>query len=270
MNERDKRIPLIVICIPGSDRKVPLLEKLRGSTIFRVEESSAVMYRRAEPLIHPNFLKQRTLYGRELSDGEIGCAISHQTIWALYSKRHEPIVILEDDARIQDMDKFQSLVVEFLKSYGKENAVLSLLPWKQEPRLQNFRPRLDRLPIVKLLGRTPLTVGYVITESAMSVMATANRDFAYLPDWPPTNTKFFTSIVGVISHGDHATYSLIDRTGPRVNEKRYKFYQLSLLPYLCNKRQFSSFLEFCMASWIPSITWRIDQIRVQMKVRGIF
>ena len=182
-------IKVVVVTVPGSNRVLPLESELKKARLLEVIKFDAVMYNRQIENFQPNFIKQRTLYSKELSNGEIGCAISHQNIQARYKNNQECIIVLEDDARILDIELFEKLVREFIYLHRESDAVLSLLAWSDSANV--YKEKTDDYKIVRLVGRTPLTVGYVITPSAMRSLSRANADFAYLPDWPPTQTKFY-------------------------------------------------------------------------------
>jgi len=253
-------IKVILLSVPNSERVLPLEGALKTSNRFDVNKFEAIMYDTSMSKYAPNFKKQKVLYSRLLSNGETGCTISHQLIQKKYSSQTKPIVILEDDARIPNLGDLEMLVQQFIDRYGEEDAVLSLLPWKSAFVKVNQRANLSIIP---LTGNSPLTVGYVITPKAMASISGLNSDFSYLPDWPPTETKFYITNKGVINHGDESTTSLIDQTG-RVKTKKFdKLIRLTCIPFLLNRKMFSSFGEYLSFAVKPSFTWRIDNWRVR-------
>lgn len=257
------RILVIVIQVPNSNRSNPLINALILSENFEVNIFSAIMYRREMSEYKPNFEKHKLLYGRELSNGEVGCTISHWSVYQRYKSNYGTVVVLEDDARIPNMEEFEQVVFDFQNRYGKDNAVLSLLPWKGEKR----RPHESR-KLRRLIGHSPLTVGYVITRPAMKELLFSNSDFSYLPDWPPSATKFYITFGGVIDHGDSATFSVIDRNG-RIKTRRYLgILHFLLITYLRSPRTFRSFGEYWQSAIFPSFSWRIDKFT--MFVRRYF
>jgi hypothetical protein len=219
------------------------------------------MYNRQMEFYKPNFRKQRALYSRELSNGEIGCSISHQKIQDQYKDSNESIIILEDDARINDIKLFETISSQFAEKYRDEDAVLSLLPWrdsKSKTSRELGAPKVNRL-----LGKSPLTVGYVITPKAMKSLSIANTDYAYLPDWPPTQTKFYVTKSGLIQHGDSSTVSLIDQTGRKKTARLVSLVKFSMLPYFLNSQEFSGITEYINFAIKPTLTWRIDKLRIR-------
>lgn len=253
-------IKVVILRVPNSSRALPLENALNASDKFDIVEFEAVMYDKSMVQFSPNFEKQMVLYRRFLSNGETGCTISHQLIQKAYSIQGEPIVILEDDARIPDLVNFEVLIRKFIVEHGKGDAVLSLLPWKSA--YVTAGPGTD-LTIIPLIGNSPLTVGYVITPRAMATINELNSDFSYLPDWPPTETKFYITSRGVINHGDDKTISLIDQTGRVKSGKVHKLLMFTCVPYIMNRKRFLNFNEYFKFAIKPSFTWRIDNWRIR-------
>ena len=154
-------IKVVVVTVPESNRVLPLESELKKARLLKMIKFDAVMYHRQIENFRPNFIKQRALYSKELSNGEIGCAISHQNIQARYQHNQESIIVLEDDARILNIELFEELAREFIDKHGESDAVLSLLAWDDSAKAREGKT--DNHKIVRLAGRTPLTVGYVIT-----------------------------------------------------------------------------------------------------------
>ena len=255
-----EKLKVVIVTVPNSMRVHPLESSLQNAELLEVVKFEAVMYDRQMAEYKPNFIKQRALYSKELSNGEIGCSISHQNIQNKYKSNPEPIIILEDDARIPDVRLFEKIVREFIKVYGDSDAVLSLLAWKE---LSNgSKNETPDHKLFRLIGRTPLTVGYVITPGAMASLSLANSDFAYLPDWPPTRTKFYITKSGVVRHGDHGTESLIDKSGRKKSSRLKSLSKFTLISYFFNKGEFSGISEYINFAIKPTITWRIDRIRL--------
>lgn len=256
-----QKIKVVVVTVPGSNRVNPLDASLKQSQIFDIEKFDAVMFNRQMDSYKPNYPKQRALYSKELSDGEIGCAISHQEIQSRFKDQGRPIVVLEDDARISNLELFENVTTEFIEKYGDSDAVLSLLPWREMRYLSN--EVATNQAILRLFGKAPLTVAYVITPKAMRAMSEANADFAYLPDWPPTKTVYYTTKIGVVRHGDESTTSLIDKTGRRKNGRWLSIMKFTMIPYYLNKSEFFDVKEYFNFAIKPTFTWRLDRIRLR-------
>jgi GR25 family glycosyltransferase involved in LPS biosynthesis len=266
MFSEPQRIKVIVVTVPGANRVRPLGQTLKSSSTLIHIKFNAVMYNRLMTQHKANFAKQRVLYSRELSDGEIGCAISHQIIQTKYKNGNEPIIVLEDDARIVDIKEFERVSREFVRDHAECDAILSLLAWSPEKTVMTDKKSSQQ--VIKLFGRTPLTVGYVITPKAMESLSKANSDYSYLPDWPPTRTKFYVTRYGVIKHGDAATDSLIDKSGRIKSGKLIRALRLTFIPYFLNRDKFVGIYEYFQFAFKPAITWRLDRIRIHLSSKS--
>jgi hypothetical protein len=256
------KISLFIIEIPGSTRSKKLIQQLSKSELFDVKIFEAIMFKKTMLNFAPNYSKQRHLYGRTLSEGEIGAAISHHLVQKENCGKSESIVVLEDDARIPNIVAFEKTISSFIELKNSSNCVLSLLPWNLNERTAEKKHL--QLRFHGLIGRTPLTVGYVITPLAMKELSSANFDFAYLPDWPPARTKFFTSLVGVIDHGDPETYSYIDKGGRQKTSRIKSIRRINPMIFLRHRTEFRTFEEYFRALIIPTFTWRIDKVRLRI------
>jgi len=253
----DSKIPLIIIEIPGLDRSKPLLEILAKSNVFDVVIFPAVMFKSGDVNWRVDHEYLNTLYGRKITDGEIGCAISHNEAQRIVASSEKGGVILEDDARIQDLKMFEELAQRFLSNIPKNKSVLSLLPWVHL-NVYNLDLTVRKRVIFKLFGSTPLSVGYVVSKAAARELADSNKLIKYLPDWPKNSSYFYTTVDGVICHGDKNSKSIID------NEARIKVSRLrkilfySGLIYLRNFRLFGNPLNYLSLIHKSYIFWKLD------------
>jgi GR25 family glycosyltransferase involved in LPS biosynthesis len=120
-------IPLVIISSPKEDRSAPLLNSLHASSIFEVIKLDATMgidLGAPESLITTQELIR---FGRILTQNERACAISHTRARAVIKNSNFGGVIMEDDARILDIELFQKTVCEFLESNALQKKILSLL-----------------------------------------------------------------------------------------------------------------------------------------------
>jgi len=257
------KIPLFVIKIPNSPRSDKLIQTLSNSNVFDVRTFPAVMFQSSMANYPVNYQFQRALYGKELSRGEIGCAISHQETQSILADSIRGGVILEDDARIPNLANFEKVITSFLNSEENKVSVLSLLPWNH--KIRQLDTTDARYGFYKLLGHTPLNVGYAITKNAAQDLATSNLEYAFLPDWPPNQAHFFTTIAGVVIHGDDQTTSILDQYGRNKLPRRYGIQKFLIYPYFTKKEYFSSLFQYLKILIFPSITWRIDNARFSRK-----
>jgi hypothetical protein len=263
-----KLIDVIVISTPGSNRALPLLEILGKSNLFEIHVLEATMFssQNDERLI--DRAGQVAVYGHELPDGLIGCAISHQTAYQLIAKLRNPAVVLEDDARIPSLNNFEKMVGRFFSSRLGESAVLSLLPWNHKQPCSGMMAPDTRF--MRLIGRTPLTVGYALTLNAAIKLSHANPALKYAPDWPPSQVAYFSSILGVISHGDLQSGSTIQHVKRDLRTNRVKrLIEIVLVDFWRYRKEFSSLNEYVQVKVSPSFTWRIDDFRGKRRLRKL-
>ena len=256
-------IPLLIIKIPNNSRSDKLIQTLSVSKVFDVRIFSAVMFQPTMEEYEINYGFQRALYGKELSNGEIGCAISHRESQSILANSILGGIILEDDARIPNLAEFEAITTTFLNSEKNNASVLSLLPWNHKVR--NLGAISQNYSFYKLLGQTPLNVGYALTNKAARDLAASNPECAFLPDWPPNSSHFFTTVGGVVIHGDDETTSILDLYGRNKLPRRYEIKKFLIYPYLINAKYFSSLLQYLKIMIFPSITWRIDNSRFSMR-----
>ena len=258
-----KKIPLLIIKVPNSSRSDRLIQTLSSSKVFDVRIFSAVMFQSTMEEYEINYGFQRALYGKQLSNGEIGCAISHRESQSILANSIQGGIILEDDARIPSLAKFEAAVTTFLNSEENNASVLSLLPWNHKVRKLGTINQSNSF--YQLLGQTPLNVGYALTKKAAQDLAASNPECAFLPDWPPNSSHFFTTVGGVVIHGDDETTSILDLYGRNKLPRRYEIKKFLIYPYFVNRKYFSSLFQYLKIMIFPSIIWRIDNSRFSMR-----
>ena len=211
---------------------------------------------------------QIAVYGHELPDGLIGCAISHQNAYQLVAKLGNPAIILEDDARIPNLENFEGTVKLFFSNHQVEAAVLSLLPWNHKKPCSGIE--VTTKSFMRLTGRTPLTVGYALTINAAIELSQTNPGLKYAPDWPPSQVAYFSSIVGVINHGDLQSGSTIQHVKRDLRTNRAKrLIDTALVDFWRYREEFSSFAEYLGVKVLPSFTWRIDDFRGKRRLKKL-
>lgn len=215
-----------------------------------------------------NRVGQRAVYGHELPDGLVGCAISHQNSYQLVAKLGKGAIILEDDARIPNLENFEFMVNHFFARYPSGPTILSLLPWNHKVPCSGKAAQTKHF--FKLIGRTPLTVGYALTLDAAVELSRANPTLKYGPDWPPSPVTYLSSIVGVISHGDLQSGSTIQHVKRELGVSRFKrLINTLFVDFWRYRKEFTSFAEYLSLKVAPSFTWRIDDFRGKRKAREL-
>lgn len=257
--KQNGRIPLVIIEIPGMNRAKPLLDILVQSKIFEIIIFPAVMFEKHMKNWEVNHEYLKTIYGREISDGEIGCAISHLEAQKLISKNALGGVIMEDDARIEHLNNLEEIVSKFLEGSKGTSSLLSLLPWEHLNKFKLDKPG-EQKKIYKLWGQTPLTVGYSLTNFAAKDLSISNQEVKYLPDWPLNKVKFYTTVDGLICHGDGYTNSVIGTKSSRRITLKNKLILYSGLSFFMNRSFFKNILHFLKVIHLPAIFWKLDNL----------
>jgi GR25 family glycosyltransferase involved in LPS biosynthesis len=256
-------IPVIIIGAVDSKRLDYFQNQIDLSTYFEPYYQEAIMLL---PKDVSSFIDEETsnhhelLYGRQLLSAEIGCAATHRLAQIQASKTEIGALILEDDARFNDLDTLNKLVETFLNAKKGQNAIMSLFDGRDWSKFNTqFR---ESNPILRNIGPTSFTVAYAITPSAGRTLAEANSSHKYLADWPSSNCSFYTSSLTLISHGDSSTLSLIDPSGIRTTRPSIlrRLQVLSTLYYFFNRHRFDSFHTFLREMWIPRVQYYISEL----------
>ena len=265
--QSSKLIDVIVISTPGLNRVSPLLEQLDKSNLFEIHILEAVMYSAEKFNTEIDQQGQQSIYGRKLADGEVGCAMSHQKAYALIKEIGKAAIILEDDARIPNLENFEKLALLFSSQFSEGLQILSLLPWEHKEPCRGITS-IDLASIMFLSGKTPLTVGYAITLDAAKELASANPGYKFLADWPPSHAKFLSSIIGVINHGDQESGSTIQEfRDTQAKTKKKGLLDVVILDFARQKSEFKSYSEYFKLKISPSVTWRIDNFRARRRTK---
>ncbi len=204
---------LVVVIDSGTGRSLPLINQLETRGDLEVQLLSANMLQSKEDLHTSNVqysdFDSIKYLGRSLSLAEIGCASSHNQARVLLAATSIGGVVLEDDARICDLDGFVTLSEFFLKSRQRIAAVLNLS--NPRPLMEFFSDSHGKgLYYARRISPTPLAVGYAITSMAAKRMVENNNPIQYVSDWPSMGVSFFSAGHGLVHHGDGKTVSTID------------------------------------------------------------
>lgn len=208
------RIPAVIIQTPNSERFLPLFEAVGRSRLFEPILLSATMgYSLTSP--DERFIQQEVLkYGRELTQNERACSISHSKAREVIAQSKCGGIIFEDDARILDLEHLEHATSVFLEKYSKLSYALGLLTYKEnsiEPNACNYPLKFRRL-----FTEIPLAVATVLTPLAASKLFDSATDSSQTADWPKSDCHFFILSRGCVRHGDTSSGSVIGETAKRV------------------------------------------------------
>ncbi len=228
MNLKPQELPLLVLIIstPSSTRVDKLINQLSTSTNIETRLICAKLTTNIEDCINEQIIFDQdlatNLIGRPMLPTEIGCAHSHNIARRFISQSSRGGVILEDDARIHDVEMFVNVATNFLDQQFNEARALSLAGWEPKPLDSKIKSDFKKpVRISKLFGEPPLAVGYVVTPLAGKLLYESNSTIIYTADWPSSKVDFFVTIEPLVYHGDITTSSVIDFSGVR-NDRQAK------------------------------------------------
>ena len=236
-------LDVYIIETPLSQRSAPLIKLLSSEPRINLVRISAKMVASDRDIldfgIKVNYKVFPLLEGRLLSHGEIGCAQSHNEARSFLAESTNGGVILEDDARISDLDSFIKISIDFLNQNRHSKRILSLTGM---PQINKVNKKKDKSPAhkwIRIYGHTPLAVANAITPMAASDLCNSNEPIKYVADWPYSKSKFYSVKVPVVYHGDETTESLIDASGSRksINKGNLLFFLYSFLSYLTTRNK---------------------------------
>jgi len=198
-----------------------LIESLRSDTRFVVTQIPATMGQEMKNPLESTLKEEVSNYGRPLTQNERACAVSHTKARKLIHESTLGGIVLEDDARITDLDKLYSLSLSFLQqSTGKRN-VLSLISYL--PNSPKTQSQTRKKKFFRLLSSAPLAVGAAMTPLAAGQLIDNCTKRSLVADWPGSKCVFYILEVGVINHGDAETESIIGNVGSRVEGNYFEF-----------------------------------------------
>lgn len=231
-----KRIPAVVIQTPNSERFLPLFEVLKNSKIFEPVLMVATMGVDLPETNQPFERQEISRYGRVLSRNERACAISHTRAREIIAESDKGGLILEDDARILDLQILESVSQEFLEEKGKSPSALGLLDYSgATDSSKRNRSHLNHGRFHRLLAEAPLAVGTLLTPEAAVGLVTSAGEYSQLADWPHAKCKFYFLSRGCISHGDLTTSSVIGDPSIRIFGRSHGFFTVKGNKYLAKR-----------------------------------
>jgi GR25 family glycosyltransferase involved in LPS biosynthesis len=211
------QIPIVILKTPEVDRSQVLEESLRKQKYFRVELLKSTMAKTFIDLdsyfIQYEPEEFKLLEGRELKPSEIACANSHNLARDIIANTSLGGIILEDDARLQNLDALYLMVSSFLQNKTGEKAILNLTGFNGRSVSASNCNKIH-----KLLGTPDLAVGYALTPYAALELIKFNSPIKHVADWPDSKCRFYVPINPPIKHGDENTYSII--TKDKINFRR--------------------------------------------------
>lgn len=261
----ENQLLVVVIETPKSSRSKALLDSLQSDTRFKVDCIPAYMLNSYSDIINNEIVFDVGLFeyiqGRKMYPQELGCAVSHNQARSLIASSSNGGVILEDDARILDLDSFYRLSVTFLREHKFTSSILSLTGYRNLGLLNSNIVKIPSRNIVSLFGKPDLAVGYAITPFAGRDLIGANTPISTVSDWPETKSHYSALLCPVVKHGDFSTGSVIlmDRADLRMQShffhKMKMFFSPKHIMFVSSKIGLRGYIE---KVYLERIFWRLD------------
>lgn len=160
------------------------------------------------PGIYDEGVAIRTV-GRPLSRAEIGCALSHASVYRTILERGlDCALVLEDDARPHD--RF------FDFPYREITCSFDVVNFYSEYAIVRRRPafRIQEVAFHRPVWETRGAVAYLISQAGARKLEAATRPLSTVADWPvdPTELRFFIGYPFLVDHTDGGSLIGEDRT----------------------------------------------------------
>jgi hypothetical protein len=194
--------------------------------------------------------------GRDLSAGEVGCAMAHNNCRLQASKSKDFSLILEDDAEIPHPDLLATMIRKCIDQFdASKNIVVNLathLP------VEAARSSLDNHEVCfnRHLGASPLALAYIVTPKSSELLLKSNNPIQFTADWPPAKVEWWSTSTPLVYHGTLQGKSLISskRGSYRAGENTVrKILRYSTLEYWFYRDFYNNYDEFLTKIWLPRI-----------------
>jgi hypothetical protein len=257
-----KALLVVLIETPDSNRSAPLIRILRDDPRFELIRLPASMFndhneiRKAQ--ISLNLDRFEFFNGRAMTPQEIGCSFSHNTARKIISTSPGGGVVLEDDARIGNLEDFYQIATKFLNKNSTKRKVLSLNMFRLNPK-QNF----DKDGYQALVGKPILAVAYALSPMAASTLLDENIPITSVSDWPNSRVRYFATFQEVVAHGDSETVSTININGSLFRSGlslRKKINQIFFVDYFRDRPKEVNFLSYVQEIHWSKTTWYLDSL----------
>lgn len=174
--------PIFILSLPGEEvRRAPLLQSLANMGIS-YELINGIDGRKGIPDRWNSEIDRASAnhnFGRDLTDGEFACALSHREIYRQIGTRGLPgAVVLEDDAIVGTQ------FAAFVKQKLYQSAALMML---DHSHARVAGPSFDLMPGVEMRHLTLpscLTTAYSISTDAAQTLLKAASPVCCPADWP--------------------------------------------------------------------------------------
>jgi hypothetical protein len=261
-------LKVLVVGDKNAQRIQPLLNKFSTDDRFDLEFWEPVYLKTFgdEQIIESGFnvKKSTSFMSRKLSLNEIGCSLAHNRAREYLADSEFGGVILEDDARIPDLDYFFTSATLFLKSVK----VPGVLNFASVRIIEDFASISGDIPTLrKQICHSPLNVGYVLNKSGAQMLANSKYRLCMSSDWPFSKINKYVLTNPAVAHGDAENVSTIDpenllgrttKSWKKSWPNRVRLF--SFYWYLRHKNSFTSLSEYITVMLIPRIFYQLNRL----------
>jgi GR25 family glycosyltransferase involved in LPS biosynthesis len=264
------RIFVVIIRTPNSDRSLVIEDLLKNDSRFEIRYIEASMTPNFSDVTRMNIDYSTKVFeyfwGRKLTPAEIGCADSHNKARKLIQDKPNGGVILEDDARIFDIDSFFTTVEYFLKNNRTNLSVLNLTGYRKL-NLELVKVNSNnKSKYIRLLGKPDLAVSYALTKPAAFELLNSNSPITTVADWPVSKCNYFVPLIPIVIHGDSNSRSFIDydEKNFRVSKNlKSKLFDFTFISYVLKKESSIKLGLYITYVYKDRICWYLDYIRMK-------
>lgn len=232
--QSQEKIHVFVISLPQDRLRLENLEKqLQKLNIpFSVVEAvNGMLLSEKELKESYDQKKALRLFNRELSKGEIGCALSHMSIYKkMITDSISHALILEDDAHILNSELLS--ILSNLKKLQSEKAPIATILSRAFSYIENKKVKLDGNHCTYDIYRAAGTYGYFLTKTAAEILVKHLYPIYVVADkWEHFQERFISVqalVPYAIGHSPASFTSNIDMMGGRsrkvADHKNHVFY----------------------------------------------
>jgi hypothetical protein len=261
----ENMLKVLIVGDKEGQRIQPLLKMFLNDERFDVENWDSVYLKSFSDiqLIDSGFSVEKSIAYtlRELTLGEIGCSLAHNRAREYLAANELGGVILEDDARIPNLDYFFDSASLFLDTIK----IPAVMNFSSRNKLEVLSNTLTDIPSIrKTIVHSPGNVGYVLNKSGAEMLSSTDYRLCMMCDWPYSKINKYALAISAVAHGDGQSKSLVDpenlmRRGLFSWKKNWpnRIKLFSFYWYIKHRHNFMSLKEYINVMLVPRIIYQI-------------
>lgn len=269
----DGKLLVVVIRTPKSDRYLPIESLFKDDQRFKLEYIEASMTPSYSEVSNRSIAYSTEIFEyfqrRKLTPAEIGCADSHNRARDLIQSHTGGGVILEDDARIINIDLFFIMATDFLSSQNSKLSILNFTGFRNIGLDISRNKSTNNNSYTKLWGYPDLAVSYALTQKAADELLRSNTPIIGVSDWPHSKCCYFVPLIPLVQHGDKNTQSIIDSAKKNFRSSNSfvrKISDLLFIKYIVNGQHNIDLFQYMRSTYWDKIKWHVDYVRIKLRL----